>query len=276
MVDKVKPLKIEEATGGTEINLFPTEADPTEDYVSVKGVALEASDNTTIHGDSGVMKFKDSEETTDATLRDIKKDKVSQDDTTPGYLEDKIVAGTDIQITTLNPGGNETLEIESTATPTFHFFADQLETPNNVNWAVNSFAKLSKDSNNSNIPVRRFDDTTEEGVGFFIEVPSGATNIILSFRSRAETAPASDKTVNLKLYVQEVPDNAAVEAWSSGTALTALTMPANEYFQYDSQTIALSTLSMVAGRSAVMELTRLGTGTLSGDWTLLELKVAFS
>lgn len=40
--------------------------------------------------------------------------KVSSDDTTTGFLEDKIVAGSNVTITTLNPGGNETLEISST------------------------------------------------------------------------------------------------------------------------------------------------------------------
>ena len=46
---------------------------------------------------------------------DIKDVKISSDDTTAGYLEDKVVAGTDIDITVLSPGGNETLEITSTA-----------------------------------------------------------------------------------------------------------------------------------------------------------------
>jgi hypothetical protein len=41
--------------------------------------------------------------------------KVSSDDTTEGYLEDKIVEGDYITLTVLNPGGDETLEITSTA-----------------------------------------------------------------------------------------------------------------------------------------------------------------
>lgn len=45
---------------------------------------------------------------------DDKRVKVSLDDTTPGFLEDKIVAGTNISITTLNAGGNETFEISAT------------------------------------------------------------------------------------------------------------------------------------------------------------------
>lgn len=38
---------------------------------------------------------------------------VSVDDTTPGFLDAKIVAGTDIALVVLNPGGNEQLEVSS-------------------------------------------------------------------------------------------------------------------------------------------------------------------
>ena len=49
MVDKIKPLKIESAAGGgTETNLFPAEADPTEDYVAGKGISFENSDSRLI------------------------------------------------------------------------------------------------------------------------------------------------------------------------------------------------------------------------------------
>lgn len=40
--------------------------------------------------------------------------RVSVDDTTPGFLEDKTAAGANITLTTLNPAGNEQLEIAST------------------------------------------------------------------------------------------------------------------------------------------------------------------
>ncbi len=46
---------------------------------------------------------------------DTKRVLVSSNDTTEGYLEDKIVAGTNITITTLDEGANETVEITSTA-----------------------------------------------------------------------------------------------------------------------------------------------------------------
>jgi hypothetical protein len=46
---------------------------------------------------------------------DTKQVKVSSNDTTEGYLEDKVVAGTNVTVTTLNEGANETLSIASTA-----------------------------------------------------------------------------------------------------------------------------------------------------------------
>lgn len=164
--------------------------------------------------------------------------------------------------------------------PIYHFFADQLDSPNNADWAVNSLAKAFKDSNNNALTVRQFDDTVEMGVGLIVEIPVWATNIIFDIRSRAETAAASNLDVVPKLYVREMPDNGAVEAWSAGTDMTTITMgTSNEYFQYDSQSIALTALGFVAGRVAQIELTRnsvSGSDNLVDDWDLLEMIVRFS
>lgn len=46
MADKIKPLKFENpGTGGIETDYLPTEADPTEDYAAIKGIAFENSDS---------------------------------------------------------------------------------------------------------------------------------------------------------------------------------------------------------------------------------------
>lgn len=45
MADKIKPLKIESAaTGGTQNDGFPTETDPSQDYLATKGIAFENLD----------------------------------------------------------------------------------------------------------------------------------------------------------------------------------------------------------------------------------------
>lgn len=71
MVDKVKPLKLEDTIDGTEFDMTPTEANPSEDYIAAKGLALENSDDTVIFGDSGQMKFKDTDVTTEVTLEEL-------------------------------------------------------------------------------------------------------------------------------------------------------------------------------------------------------------
>jgi hypothetical protein len=159
------------------------------------------------------------------------------------------------------------------------FGGADFDDPNSSNWTINAAAALAADSSNAGLVVRRFDDTTEEGVGFDVYLPVGSTNIIFRFVSRAQTAPGSTQTVRPVLYVREIPDNAAVEAWSSATLMTTISIPNNANFQYDSQTIALSTLSLVAGRVAQFELTRRGTDgsdSLSGDWVLQTLVVEFT
>lgn len=162
-------------------------------------------------------------------------------------------------------------------TTRYKFFSDQFEFPNNSDWAVNSLAGSAADTNNAALSVRRFDDTTEQGVGFTIYIPAGATNIILKPISRAETAPGGTRTVGLKLYDRGMPST--VDSWSSGFSMDDIDIPANEQWQYDTETIAISSLTCSAGEVAQFELTRVNpqAGTeLSGDWTLLGLMVEFS
>lgn len=163
--------------------------------------------------------------------------------------------------------------------PRLTFYGADLDDPNSASWTVNALATLGADTVTTALPVRRFDDTTEEGVGFSVLSPVGATNLRLKIVSRAQTAPGGAVTVRPALYVREFPDNAAPEAWSAATLLTAIDIPTNTNWQYDTQTIALATLGMVAGRFAQFELTRKGTDgsdTLTGDWTVLAVGVEFT
>lgn len=45
MVDKIKPLCLEELADGSQLDHIPTEASPNEDYAAVKGIAFENLDN---------------------------------------------------------------------------------------------------------------------------------------------------------------------------------------------------------------------------------------
>jgi hypothetical protein len=71
--DLVRPLKMESpTTGGTETDLFPSELDPAEDYIAVKGVALEGNINTTISISNGNITFKDGDHN-NVSLHDVSK-----------------------------------------------------------------------------------------------------------------------------------------------------------------------------------------------------------
>jgi hypothetical protein len=165
------------------------------------------------------------------------------------------------------------------AYPQAVFMADNMEDPSSSDWAVNSLAPTKPDEDNTGLLVRLFDDTSEEGVGFTVPIPTGATNIIFDFLSRAITAPGSAETVALTVYERGIPDNSAVDTWSSAYQLTDLDIPTNENYQEDSQTITLATLGLTAGQTHQFELTRdtADAGdTLSGDWALHLVVVRFS
>lgn len=160
----------------------------------------------------------------------------------------------------------------------FLLYADQLDNPVNADWVVNSLAPAAADNTNAAITVRAFDDTTEEGVGFILTIPNGVGSLTIDFKSKARTAPGVAKTVNTVLYLRNIPDNAAVGAWSAGLSLTPIDIPTNVFFQYDKQTIPLATLGITVGTLVQFELTRkdAANGTkLVGDWHLCELSVEF-
>jgi hypothetical protein len=53
MVDKVKPLKLENpANGGSQLDFAPTAMNPSEDYANVKGLVFENDDNSRIEKDA--------------------------------------------------------------------------------------------------------------------------------------------------------------------------------------------------------------------------------
>ena len=162
----------------------------------------------------------------------------------------------------------------------FQFYADQFENPNNADWTVNSLAPAEADDNNAGLTVRSFDDTTEEGVGFTLEVPSGVTSMTIRFRGRAKTGPtAPDDDVGLRLYNRGIPDGAAVQAWSAAQAFAVVSLPATtEFFQYDEETFTLAALGVTAGEVTQFELTRNPgiANDLVGDYLLHEIQVEWS
>lgn len=163
----------------------------------------------------------------------------------------------------------------------FRYAADQFLNidPVGSDWAVNVPAQTSPDPDNPAISNVDFDDTTEQGKGMQETIPVGATNIVFTFKSKAKSIPGGAVAVVPKLYVRSILDNTAVGAWSAGTDLTVIDLPASTLRQYDTQTIALSTLGLVAGNMYQFELTRntgSGSDTLVGHWSLTVVEISFS
>jgi len=150
-----------------------------------------------------------------------------------------------------------------------NFAAPDFDDPGS-DWAVTSPAALNTDLVNAAVLIRRFDDTTSEGVGWTVRIPATCTQVKFTFMSKAMTAPGGTRTVGLSIKAREVPDNSTLSSWIS-TTLTDISIPTNVTFQRDTQTITLSTLSYTADRFYQMELVRQnpsGGTELTGDWGL--------
>ena len=163
---------------------------------------------------------------------------------------------------------------------TLTYYASSLDSPNNTDWAVNGLAAAVADPNNAGFTVRQFSQTTEQGVGFYLTVPAGATWATIRYKSRAQVAPGVASVVQPNLYLRNIPNNAAVGAWTGPYAMTNIAIPTNAYTQYSYQSFLLSTTGLVSNGLYQLELTRSTTvsgGTqLAGNWLLSELTIEFT
>ncbi len=160
----------------------------------------------------------------------------------------------------------------------FAFAATALESPNSSDWPLNALSPTGADPTYPSMNVRTFSNTTNQGVGFLMPIPSNASNITIIYTGRAGTAPGSSATLQMGMYFRNIPNNAAVGAWSSVTNLTSVTVPTNAYFQYYTQTIALATLSLTAGNLYNVEFIRNTgvAGNLAYPWLMNELQIIFT
>lgn len=171
------------------------------------------------------------------------------------------------------PGGTAILK-------SFVYYPASLDNPVNSSWVINALAPMITDPTYGAFNVRQFNGTIEQGVGCYCTVPLGATSVTIRFKGRAQTAPGTAAVVQPRLYVKSIPDNASVGTWGAAVELTNLTIPTNANFQYDSQTLLLSSIGMSAGGLYQLELTRRVAGitggtNLTGNWLLVELSFEF-
>ena len=157
--------------------------------------------------------------------------------------------------------------------------ATAFESPNNADYPVNALAPVSTSPTNGALATRRFDDTTEEGVGFQAYIPAGATTVNITWNYQAQTAPAAARTCGSKLYYRAFTNNAAMAAAAS-FVLTDLAVNANNLLTTQSQTFLLTapTTALVADTLYHFEWTRpnpVGGTELVGDLALLNMMVEF-
>ena len=145
-----------------------------------------------------------------------------------------------------------------------------------ADWATTVPAGMAADLVNPAILLRRFDDTTDEGVGWTVLIPVGVTQVDLTFISKAVTSPsAPNRTVGVAFKSREIPNNGGLGGWTS-TALSNLNIPQNVFPQRQSITVTLAALSLTADHVYQIELVRQNpsAGTeLVGDWGLIYLIV---
>ncbi len=149
--------------------------------------------------------------------------------------------------------------------------------PADPDWAVNAAAAKAADDLNAALPVLLFDDTIEEGIGWFFRPPRGPANCMLTLKSRAVIAPGSPAKVGVKLYYRGLPDDGSVGTWSS-MVLTDVDIPTNALWQDDLESsVTLFSLGIEPARLYQFELTRVAPGSLplTGDWSLLEFGMLF-
>lgn len=177
--------------------------------------------------------------------------------------------------TTLNFTGSSVLKVTNAGAGTstvsigsrFTYFASSMDSPVNSDFAINSLAPAVVDPIYGSLTVRSFTNGTEQGVAFLVSVPTGASQLTLKIKGRAQAVPASASVVQPRLYYRLVPNNAAIGAWSAATELANIAIPTNSNFQYSQQTISLATLGLTAGNLYQFELTRRGSGVTGTDLT---------
>jgi hypothetical protein len=207
---------------------------------------------------------------------------VADEGTTIGNATNLNFTGTAVTVT---DAGSGTMNIAitgggSSSTARFSYFANSFDTPISTDYPIPVQAIAVPDPLRTSLIVRAFSNTTEQGVAFTCSIPAGATQMTIKSRGRADTAPSTASVVQPRLYFRQLPNNAAVGAWSSAYELVNINIPTNNYFQYSSQTLALSTVGLVADKIYQFEITRRVTGVtgtnLPYEFLLVELTIEFS
>jgi len=164
----------------------------------------------------------------------------------------------------------------------YQFFADQLDNPNNGNWAASLVAPVVADSINPALSVRMFDNPTsgqEQGAGWLLRMEPSMVNMQIIMMSRPETSPTQTRFVRHRLYSREIAEGASIPAWNFRNLNDMAFGPSSTFWSKDAHSIPLgvSGPTIKANTLYQFELTRVSVSTgLNADWDLLELHIEVS
>ena len=160
------------------------------------------------------------------------------------------------------------------------FGAFDFEFTNNTDWVISSSANRIRDPINQSIRAFAFDDTVEEGLGFFIEVPPASanlTNITYTFWVKRRSASSGSNAV-FRAHNRPISSNVPVGTWNSNADFPTITGVSTVY-QRVSFTVPLSTAGFVNDTLHQIEITRNspnGSDDVQGDILISRVKVSFS
>lgn len=163
---------------------------------------------------------------------------------------------------------------------TMSFVAASMDTPNSSDWVISAIAPAIPDPSFNSLVVRSFDQTTEQGAGMLITVPSNATQCTFTFKGRPQTAQAGSTVVQMRVYRRAFPNASATGAWGTAVDFANITVPNTANMVYATQTLSLAALGWTAGQLTLLEITRKTAGitgtNLPAAFLLAEVQLEFS
>jgi len=159
--------------------------------------------------------------------------------------------------------------------------AQDFDFTNNVDWTVSNSSSLIRDPVNQAIRTRAFDQSTDEGAGFLVDIPAatlGLTTIKFKVWTKRRTTGTGTNAV-IAFFNRPVNTGAPVGPWNTTTAGQTTITGLSTVYQVNEVTVAISSLGLTAGTLHQFELVRrasLAADTLTGDLLVSRLEVSFS
>lgn len=160
----------------------------------------------------------------------------------------------------------------------YEFTVDEFKITNNNNWPVSAPALIEKDESDKTMFLAKFDDTTEEGVGFNIRTPNTFEEIQFIINYKAQTDNITSKPVSFNLYIKELPNSDMPTEWQQIPLGSSVIAPGNNNWQVFNKKFNKSFLGIAENKKLLCQMTR-NAGSeddaLVGDLVINSLEINF-